>query len=146
MFILPKCQANDDGVQQSNMPPDEHPFGGKPETAWDVMLELLAGFELRTYPWLIQYGINYLKKPEVAENDYVIFVVGPTGAGKTRFTRQLSGNHDVGGHPGTKDVEAWRCNLGSGPANIIVIDTPSFHTGSDNIGADNTITNWLKSK
>ncbi|KAI6128088.1 hypothetical protein EDD16DRAFT_1892624 [Pisolithus croceorrhizus] len=145
---------------------DGKPFDGKPEAAWNVVQELLSDANTRSYaqssvtvPYM---GSSYSssgservmpispkrqasdesaqpKKPEVTENDYVIFVVGPTGAGKTRFTRQLSKSRNVGGHPGTENVEAWRCNLDNGPANIMVIDVPSFHTGYDN-----TTTDWLK--
>ncbi|KAI5991966.1 hypothetical protein EDD15DRAFT_2368739 [Pisolithus albus] len=113
---------------------DGEPFDGGPETAWDIVQGLL------NVPNLSR------RQLEVAENDYVMFVVCPTGAGKTRFTRQLSKSRYVaqGRHPGIENLEAWRCKLGNGPVNIIVIDTPSFRTGRDNVHVRNMITEWLE--
>ncbi|KAI6025268.1 hypothetical protein PISMIDRAFT_16691 [Pisolithus microcarpus 441] len=75
----------------------------------------------------------------VADSDYVIFVVDPTGARKTWLTGQLAKNHDQGRHPHTENVKAWRCNFGGGSDNVVVIDTPS---GS----STDKLTIWLESK
>ncbi|KAI6103861.1 hypothetical protein EDD16DRAFT_1640155 [Pisolithus croceorrhizus] len=161
-------QADANGALLHN-PSDGRPFDGHPKAAWDVLLKLLSSFpgtSLATSPCIGSSNLNpgseravsisprgegndesaQPTKSEVAENDYVIFVVGQTGAGKTWFTRQLSKNRDVGGHPDTKDVEVWRYSLDNGPANIMVIDTPSFHTGRNGVNVENTIADWLKSK
>ncbi|KAI6102096.1 hypothetical protein F5141DRAFT_256678 [Pisolithus sp. B1] len=81
----------------------------------------------------------------VAENDYVIFVVGPAGVEKTWFTRQLCKNHDKGRHLHTEHVAAWRCNLGTG-SDIIIVDAPSFRSGRHRSNAEKRMTSWLESK
>ncbi|KAI5996946.1 hypothetical protein EDD15DRAFT_2412538 [Pisolithus albus] len=151
-------QANAEGAQLAN---GRRLFDGKPETTWGIIQGLLnkttscssnlsRGSEKAMSISSRRQendGSAQAKKPEVEANDYVIFVVGPRGAGKTRLTRQLSKSRYVaqGGHLLTTNVEAWRCNLDDGPANTVVIDTPSFHTGRDNVDADDTIADWLKS-
>ncbi|KAI6165611.1 hypothetical protein EDD17DRAFT_174519 [Pisolithus thermaeus] len=82
----------------------------------------------------------------VPDDDYIIFVVGPTGAGKTWFTGKLLENHNGSRHLHTNNVEAWRCNLGDISDNIVVVDTPSFHSHSNNLNTENGIAGWLESK
>ncbi|KAI6096475.1 hypothetical protein EDD16DRAFT_1902891 [Pisolithus croceorrhizus] len=88
--------------------------------------------------------------PEVTENDLVIFVVGPTGAGKSWFTKKLSQNGVIPSgeiqHPCTKwHVKTWRYNFKSSTNGILIIDTPSFHTNHD-FYAGRFMTSWLKSR
>ncbi|KAG6331872.1 hypothetical protein ID866_7215, partial [Astraeus odoratus] len=81
----------------------------------------------------------------------VTSVVGPTGAGKSWFTKELVNNENVhvgkkGQHPCTKDVQAWRCNFDQGPDNIVIVDTPSFHTEVEGFDAERIMGNWVKSR
>ncbi|KAI6102807.1 hypothetical protein F5141DRAFT_1132713 [Pisolithus sp. B1] len=87
----------------------------------------------------------------VTEDDFVIFVVGPTGSGKSWFIRELLKSDDIrvaksGQHPCTKNVQALRCNFNNGRNNIVVIDTPSFHTELEDFDAENEVTTWIKAK
>ncbi|KAI6110228.1 hypothetical protein EDD16DRAFT_1896205 [Pisolithus croceorrhizus] len=87
----------------------------------------------------------------VTEDDFVIFVVGPTGSGKSWFIRELLKSDDIrvaksGQHPCTKNVQALRCNFNNGRNNIVVIDTPSFHTELEDFDAENEMTRWIKAK
>lgn len=88
---------------------------------------------------------------KVAENDFVIFVVGPTGSGKSWFTKELCKNDEIqvgekGQHPRTKYVQALRCNFKNDLNNIIVVDTPSFHTELEGFDAEKVTTDWIKSR
>lgn len=75
----------------------------------------------------------------------ILYVVGPTGAGKTCFTQQLYKNHEGWQHPHTKNVDAWRCNFVDGSHNIIVVDTPSFHSYRNNLDTEIGIARWFGS-
>ncbi|KAI6108244.1 hypothetical protein F5141DRAFT_1215985 [Pisolithus sp. B1] len=86
--------------------------------------------------------------PEITENDLVIFVVGPTGAGKSWFTRKLSQNGVIPSgeiqHPCTKwHVKTWRYNFKNSTNGILIVDTPSFYTDHD-FYAGRFMTSWLK--
>ncbi|KAI5996970.1 hypothetical protein EDD15DRAFT_385717 [Pisolithus albus] len=87
---------------------------------------------------------------DVTKNDLVIFVVDPTGAGKSWFTTQLSQNDVIqvedGGHPCTKwHPRVSRFNIKNSTSSIFVVDTPSFHT-KHAFYAQNFMRNWLKSR
>lgn len=88
--------------------------------------------------------------PQVTENDFVIFVVGPTGSGKSWFTRELCKNDQIqvekGQHPRTKKVQALRCNFKNDPNKIVVVDTPSFHTEVEGFDAEKITTTWIESR
>ncbi|KAI6042169.1 hypothetical protein EDC04DRAFT_1054291 [Pisolithus marmoratus] len=79
------------------------------------------------------------------ENDYVIFVVGPTEAYQSWFTKQLFENHDIPVIKIGEHVKALRCNLINGPTNIVVVSIPSFNTDHEESGAENAAIDWLKS-
>ncbi|KAI5990176.1 hypothetical protein EDD15DRAFT_1184908 [Pisolithus albus] len=85
--------------------------------------------------------------PAFAENDYVIFLVGPTEAEKTSFIFQLWRTGRTGvGHPHSKNVRARRCKHGKGSNNIIIINTPSCHSDSHNFNAESRTTGRFESK
>ncbi|KAI6099698.1 hypothetical protein F5141DRAFT_391362 [Pisolithus sp. B1] len=88
--------------------------------------------------------------PKVTESDIVIFVVGPTGSGKSWFTKELCNNNEIqvekGQHPRTKNVLALRCNFKNDPNNIVVVDTPSFHTELEGFDAEKITTAWIESR
>ncbi|KAI6122191.1 hypothetical protein EDD16DRAFT_793948 [Pisolithus croceorrhizus] len=87
---------------------------------------------------------------KVTENDFVIFVVGPTGSGKSWFTKELCNSDEIqvekGQHPRTKNVQALRCNFKNDPNNIVVVDTPSFHTEVEGFNAEKITTTWIESR
>ncbi|KAI6133519.1 hypothetical protein EDD17DRAFT_180907 [Pisolithus thermaeus] len=87
---------------------------------------------------------------KVTENDIVIFVVGPTGSGKSWFTKELCNSNEIqvekGQHPRTKNVHALRCNFKNDPNNIVVVDTPSFHTEVEGFNAEKITTTWIESR
>lgn len=88
---------------------------------------------------------------KVREDDFLIFVVGPTGSGKSWFIKELLKSDDIrvakgGQHPCTKNVQALRCNFYNGRNNIVVIDTPSFHTELEDFDAEDQMTAWIKAK
>ncbi|KAI6006209.1 hypothetical protein F5J12DRAFT_742713 [Pisolithus orientalis] len=87
---------------------------------------------------------------QVKENDFVIFVVGPTGSGKSWFTGEFCNNDDVrvGGDSEkirTKNVQALKCNFGRGLNSVVLVDTPSFCTGIKGF-AELEMTNWIRSR
>ncbi|KAI6032392.1 hypothetical protein EDC04DRAFT_68106 [Pisolithus marmoratus] len=123
-----RLQAYDEGAQLCKTSSDGRPFDGTPEMAWDVIQGLLAGLER-----------------EIRENDYVIFVVGPAETAENSFMRQLD-NCDIQaanspGLPYTRKIAGLRWGLNNG-ANILVLDTLSFHNGRNNVDAHNA--DWLK--
>lgn len=87
---------------------------------------------------------------KVTENDFVIFVLGPTGSGKSWFTKELCNSEEIqvekGQHPRTKNVQALRCNFKNDQNNIVVVDTPSFHTEVDGFNAEKITTDWIESR
>ncbi|KAF8557845.1 hypothetical protein OG21DRAFT_1601377 [Imleria badia] len=90
----------------------------------------------------------------------IVFVVGPSGGGKSLFVEEVtkSGLVKVGIdlRPRTKTVQAIRCELTEGAKtalgatkqnNIVFVDTPSFHTAQNDGVAEKEMKNWLsKSK
>ncbi|KAI6044138.1 hypothetical protein EDC04DRAFT_461665 [Pisolithus marmoratus] len=143
-----RLQVYDEGAQLYNTS-DGRPFNGNPETALDIVQGLLAALGVSTHPSPIRREIS-LEKTEIAENDYVIFVVGATGASKTRFTRQLNNCaiqavQTARGRPHTtSNVAASRWNINNGTNNVVVVATPSFHTRRNGVDAENRLTDWLK--
>ncbi|KIM56705.1 hypothetical protein SCLCIDRAFT_17134 [Scleroderma citrinum Foug A] len=88
---------------------------------------------------------------KIAEDDLVVFVVGPTGAGKSWFVKELANNDKVrvgknGHHPCTTDVEAWKCHFEQGQDNVVIVDTPSFCTEVDGFDAEGTMKSWITSR
>ncbi|KAF8557844.1 hypothetical protein OG21DRAFT_1601376 [Imleria badia] len=109
----------------------------------------------------------------ISEDDIVVFVVGPTGSGKSwvraRLVPRLPGfvsapsqfikeatrgewvKSSRGYHPFTTKVQAIRCELNDeakdlqqeGVKNIVFVDTPSFLTESDDFDAQKEIRTWV---
>ncbi|KAF8420758.1 hypothetical protein L210DRAFT_2249423 [Boletus edulis BED1] len=100
---------------------------------------------------------------QLDDNDIVVFVVGPSGSGKSKFVEQATESSDLikvgtGLQPCTTTVRAIRCELTEGaraalgtevPKNIVFVDTPSFHTqaraGRNSEAAEKEMKGWLKS-
>ncbi|KAI6025518.1 hypothetical protein EDC04DRAFT_3143182 [Pisolithus marmoratus] len=89
---------------------------------------------------------------QVTENDFVIFVVGPTGAGKSWLVKELTKSDDVQAcktnlQVSTAAVQAFRCRFrGIGLNNVVFVDTPSFHTGLEGVDAEGITTAWIRSR
>jgi len=92
----------------------------------------------------------------ISEDDIVVFVVGPTGSGKSWFIREATKGEWVesseGYHPFTTQVQATRCELADetemdlkreGVKGVVFVDTPSFFTGYDGIDAHKAIGIWI---
>jgi len=92
----------------------------------------------------------------ISEDDFVVFVVGPTGSGKSWFIKEATKGEWVessrGYHPSTTEVQAIRCELTDearidlkkeGVKNIVFADTPSFLTGCDDIDAHSAMVTWI---
>jgi len=92
----------------------------------------------------------------ISEDDIVVFVVGPTGSGKSWFIKEATKGEWVkssrGYHPFTTKVQAIRCELTDeaktdlkkeGVKSIVFVDTPSFLTGCDDIDAQKEIATWM---
>ncbi|KAL4065616.1 hypothetical protein V8B97DRAFT_2025652 [Scleroderma yunnanense] len=86
---------------------------------------------------------------EILPTDIVVFIVGPSGSGKSSFLRELVRNENVqvnkGQKPCTKHVKAERCRFNEIANDIVVVDTPSFHTYVDPDGED-VMRSWMNSK
>jgi len=85
----------------------------------------------------------------------VVFLVGPSGSGKSSFLNDVTKSRVVvvgtSLRPSTVTPQAIRCELTeeakselgvSSQKNIVFVDTPSFHTGR-NDGAEKEMGNWL---
>jgi len=92
----------------------------------------------------------------ISEDDIVVFVVGPTGSGKSWFIKEATKGEWVKSsrdyHPSTTKVQATRCELDDeakmdpkkeGVKSIVFADTPSFLTGCDDIDAHKAIRAWI---
>ncbi|KAN0081616.1 hypothetical protein V8E55_009240 [Tylopilus felleus] len=103
--------------------------------------------------------IKGLRSPtfKLLHDDIVVFVVGPSGSGKSLFVTDatkidlivLGANLQ----PRTTKVQAIRCELteaaktalgGAMQKNIVFVDTPSFHTGHDDrVAPEKEMESWL---
>jgi len=92
----------------------------------------------------------------ISEDDIVVFVVGPTGSGKSWFIKEatkcewVESSRDY--HPSTTKVQAIRCELTDeaktdlkkeGVKSIVFADTPSFLTECSGIDAHKAIQTWI---
>ncbi|KAI6006743.1 hypothetical protein EDC04DRAFT_3073760, partial [Pisolithus marmoratus] len=89
-------------------------------------------------------GVGIISHSWFTENDYVIFVVGRAGAGKSWFAKKLLENHDIPVVKVRQHVKALRCNLTNSPTNIVIVSIPSLYTDHEDSGAEDTVINWLK--
>lgn len=86
----------------------------------------------------------------IDENDIVVAVMGPTGAGKSTFIDRAVGRPDINaGHDltsCTKEVRAVRYPHTDGTRNIVLVDTPGFDdTFMTDVQVLQRIADWLKS-
>lgn len=73
---------------------------------------------------------------EILPSDIVVFIVGPTGSGKSWLLQQLVKKENIkfskqSLNPSTKEVNAVRCHFSGGSDirdDIVIVDTPSFYT------------------
>ncbi|KAL4073384.1 hypothetical protein J3A83DRAFT_2523442 [Scleroderma citrinum] len=87
---------------------------------------------------------------EILPTDTVVFIVGPTGSGKTWLLRELvkSENFHLNKQnlkPSTKQVNAVRCHFsekGGNRDDIVIVDTPSFYTFDEPDG-EATLKRWM---
>ncbi|KAI9573230.1 hypothetical protein HD554DRAFT_2167504 [Boletus coccyginus] len=93
----------------------------------------------------------------ISDDDIVVFVVGPTGSGKSWFIREATRSELVKTsrdyHPFTTKVQAIRCELTDEAKtdlkheeleSIVFVDTPSFLTGCDDFDAQKEIRTWIE--
>ncbi|KAL4061756.1 hypothetical protein J3A83DRAFT_4345205 [Scleroderma citrinum] len=90
------------------------------------------------------------KTQNIGEKDVIVFVVGPTGAGKSRLIGAVDKDRGTsrnaqGLAPSTKDVQAWTYTFERIPDNIVLVDTPSFHTDHDDADAESVMRKWIQS-
>ncbi|KAI5997276.1 hypothetical protein F5J12DRAFT_929047 [Pisolithus orientalis] len=98
-------------------------------------------------------GLRWSRKTtNISPTDTVVFIVGPSGSGKSRFMDILLQNANVravrnnkGQRPGTTEVYAERCRFEGMPSDIVLVDTPSFHTYEDPDGEE-TLKKWMDSR
>ncbi|KAI6042174.1 hypothetical protein EDC04DRAFT_1054479 [Pisolithus marmoratus] len=95
--------------------------------------------------WSVEIRSCSCGLPWFTENDYVIFVVGPAGAGQNWLAKQLFENRNIRVMKIREHVKALRFNHTNGQTNIVVISMTSFHTEHEDPGAQNTAIDWLKS-
>ncbi|KIJ63776.1 hypothetical protein HYDPIDRAFT_29125 [Hydnomerulius pinastri MD-312] len=87
---------------------------------------------------------------KISDEDIVVFLVGPSGSGKSWFISEVAKSDKIvvskGQHPCTKKVQAFKCSFDSGPNSIVFVDTPSFHTEDDDINAEDKMKTWIKTR
>jgi len=93
---------------------------------------------------------------QLGDDDIVVFVVGPSGGGKSLFIEEVTKSDLVvvgtNLRPCTAKVQAIRCKLTEEAKealgdpiqnNIVFVDTPSFHAGQNDGAAEKEMQNWL---
>ncbi|KAI6114513.1 hypothetical protein EDD16DRAFT_632289 [Pisolithus croceorrhizus] len=90
------------------------------------------------------------KTTTISPSDIVVFIVGPSGSGKSRFMSILLQRANVhvrvskGQKPGTTEVHAERCRFDGMPNEIVIVDTPSFCTYMEPDGEE-VVRKWMES-
>ncbi|KAL4064645.1 hypothetical protein J3A83DRAFT_4443674 [Scleroderma citrinum] len=98
---------------------------------------------------------NILRKnttQPIGEQDIVVFLVGPAGSGKSTVMQLMHAlamdrqtNPDTYSlDPSTRDVQARRYTFDHIPQNVVLVDTPSFHTGLFDIDAESAMRKWIQ--
>ncbi|KAI6094676.1 hypothetical protein F5141DRAFT_118312 [Pisolithus sp. B1] len=122
-------------------------------SVYDVLQQLLQLTpSLRTSLRAVDDSLTALKRSLAiatcscwsAENDYVIFVVGPTGADQSWFSEKLFENDDIPVVRSRQHVQVLGCNHIYGPANIVVVSIPSLYTDHEDSGGEDTVVDLLK--
>ncbi|KAI6033576.1 hypothetical protein PISMIDRAFT_197921 [Pisolithus microcarpus 441] len=86
----------------------------------------------------------------ILPTDIVVFIVGPTGSGKSWFMSTLLQHANVhvrvnkAQRPGTTEVHAERCIFDGTQSDIVIVDTPSFCTYTDPDGEE-VMREWMDS-
>lgn len=87
----------------------------------------------------------------ILPTDIVVFIVGPSGSGKSRFMGIILQQSNVhvriskSQRPGTTEVHAERCRFDGIQGDIVIVDTPSFCTYMDPDGEE-VMRKWMESK
>ncbi|KAI6015440.1 hypothetical protein BKA83DRAFT_688231 [Pisolithus microcarpus] len=90
------------------------------------------------------------KTTTILPTDIVVFIVGPSGSGKSRFMSILLQNANVhvkvgkGQRPGTTEVHAERCQFNGMQSDIVIVDTPSFCTYMK-LDGEKVVRKWMES-
>ncbi|KIN92954.1 hypothetical protein M404DRAFT_1009280, partial [Pisolithus tinctorius Marx 270] len=92
------------------------------------------------------------KTTAISPTDHVVFIVGSSGSGKSRFMDILLRNPSVhvvranrGQRPATTDVYTERCRFEGMPTDIVLVDMPSFHAYEGPDGEE-IVKKWMDSK
>ncbi|KAI6119149.1 hypothetical protein EDD16DRAFT_1726592, partial [Pisolithus croceorrhizus] len=86
----------------------------------------------------------------VVPTDIVVFIVGPSGSGKSWFMNILLQNPNVRVQvadrqkPGATEVHAERCHFDGVGNDIVIVDTPSFCTCMDP-DSEEVVRTWMLS-
>ncbi|KAI5988363.1 hypothetical protein EDD15DRAFT_2289284 [Pisolithus albus] len=86
----------------------------------------------------------------ILPTDTVVFIVGPTGSGKSWFMSNLLKKANIhvsvskSLRPGTKKVHAERCQFEGLESDIVIVDTPSFYTCTKSDG-EKVVRKWMES-
>ncbi|KAI6158370.1 hypothetical protein EDD17DRAFT_1624054 [Pisolithus thermaeus] len=90
------------------------------------------------------------KATTVSQTDIVVFIVGPSGSGKSwllSLLLQMAKTRipiNKGQKPCTTKVYAERCHFEGMQSDIILVDTPSFYTYTG-VDAEKTVKKWIVS-
>ncbi|KAI6156085.1 hypothetical protein EDD17DRAFT_1070567 [Pisolithus thermaeus] len=90
------------------------------------------------------------KTTTISPSDVVVFILGPTGSGKSWFMNVLLQSANVhvrvskGQKPGTTEVHAERCRFDGMQSDIVIVDTPSFSTDMNPDGEE-VVRKWMES-
>ncbi|KAI6095455.1 hypothetical protein F5141DRAFT_682858 [Pisolithus sp. B1] len=88
------------------------------------------------------------KTSAILPTDIVVFIVGPSGSGKSWFMSVLLKNAQVrvskGQKPGTTEIHAERCRFDGMKNDIVVVDTPSFDN-YDGPDGETEVKRWMDS-
>lgn len=90
------------------------------------------------------------KTTAILPTDTVVFIVGPSGSGKSPFMQSLLQHQNVhvritnGQNPGATEVHAERCRFDGMQSDVVIVKTPSFCT-SERPDGEETLKNWMDS-
>lgn len=86
----------------------------------------------------------------ILPEDIVVFIIGPSGSGKSWFLSTLLQNPNVhalvkvSGEHKSSEVHVVRCRFEGIPNDILLVDTPSFYV-DDGPDAEATLKRWMDS-
>lgn len=89
------------------------------------------------------------KTSAILPTDIVVFIVGPSGSGKSWFMSVLLKHAQVrvsmGQKPGTTEIHAERCRFDGMKNDIVIVDTPSFDTNEEGPDGETEVKKWMDS-